>query len=116
MTDYDRRYSAALAELHAAGITRSAAEPLFTRALRRLGLRPRPPQYHTFWQSALGLGAYFTASWGLIMYVFFWRSSTMPLWLMLASALIAGALFGAIMAAIYLRSRKKHRLTPWTSL
>ena len=72
-----------------------------------------------FWQCALLLGVAFGASWGLLMALLQllgvglaglpWRAN-------FASALLAGALFGLIMAMYYAHGRRKHNLPAWHSL
>jgi hypothetical protein len=62
---------------------------------------------------ALAIGTFFTVGWGLVMWLFFWWRLDMPLAAMVVPAVLAGALFGLIMAGYYLRLSRKHGLPSW---
>ncbi|MGP9791311.1 DUF6404 family protein [Roseinatronobacter sp. NSM] len=65
--EFDRKLAAALAELRATGMWRANFDPHMDRALRRLGLRLRPPHYRSFLPYMFGMGRCFAIGWGILM-------------------------------------------------
>ncbi len=116
MDDYNRRYGAALAELEKAGIRGVKANPLSNRLLRRLGLKPRPPNYQTFLRVWLTQGLSFGLPWGLIMWIWVWRQDGQSIATSVTLAALAGTLFGLGFAVINSNRHKRHRLSRWTDL
>ncbi|MDO6729431.1 DUF6404 family protein [Marinovum sp. 2_MG-2023] len=115
-TEYERRWTAAQAEMTSAGVWQSNATPPVILLLRRLGLRPRPPYYIGFWQLALVYGAFFSVFWGLLMWFLDWSARGMSVPAALLSSLVAGTLFGLILSTLTHRSRKRHGLRNWNDL
>ncbi len=116
MNDYEAKFSAAMTELVGAGIQKS---PQATGALylaRALGLKPRPPLYSSAIRNSINLGTIFTVIWGMGMYVFVWSTSNIPVSVALGSAIVAGAIFG-VMMAIYLGfTHRRKKLSAWEDL
>jgi hypothetical protein len=111
--EFSRKLAKAFAEVKAAGMKRSAYDNWAYRGLRRLGVRIKPPVYcHMGWL-ALGLGVCFAMSWGICMHFLVWL---IPLEVQPISSFVAGALFGLTMAIDLRYLRRKHRLTPWSTL
>ena len=114
--DYTRRLEAALAEIDAAGIKRANAPPPVFRLARRLGLSPRPPHYMSFARAALLTGPAFGLIWGLLMWVLTWRDQDLPMLIALLSSILAGALFGLMLAGYYRWSASEAGLSRWEDL
>ena len=95
------------------GVSKSTAAPPAWRLLWRLGVEVPPPLFTPFMSSALAMGAFFGLFWGLGMWAALWARQGVPLAVMAASALAAGALFGLIMAAYYRHLARKHGLPAW---
>ena len=115
-TEYDRRYSAAVAEMQRAGIWRWNGEPPYVRLNRRIGLPTRPPYYVPFWTAVLSFGANFSLGLGLFTYCLQWQGPSRPLLSDVVALGVAGLCFGLAMAAWYRRVRVKHRLSRWEDL
>lgn len=114
--DYPDRITRAMAELEASSISRlNYAPPLF-RVARKLGLNPRPPHYISFMRSVLILGPAFGAVWGAFMYVIQWRAAELPIAVIVMSCLLAGAMFGLLMAGYYRWAGSQAGLTKWEDL
>ena len=96
------------------GVPKSTAAPPAWRLLWRLGVEVPPPLFTPFVPSALAMGVFFGLFWGLFMWGILWSRQGMPLGLMAAISLAAGALFGLIMAAYFRHVARKHRLPPWS--
>jgi membrane associated rhomboid family serine protease len=118
MTDkaeYDRKLAAALAELRATGMWRANYDPHMDRALRRLGLRLRPPHYRSFLSYMFGVGGCFGILWGIQMLQMPQDGARSSLGVSLG-ALVGGLIFGGLMALWLRRDRRKHRLRDWDML
>ncbi|ABD56790.1 DUF6404 family protein [Jannaschia sp. CCS1] len=114
--DYQTRIARAMAELEASSINSlNYAPPLF-RVARRLGLKPRPPHYMSFGRAVLILGPIFGIFWGALMYVVQWRAADLALGLVVSASLMAGALFGLLMAGYYRWAGSQAGLTKWEEL
>ena len=94
-------------------VSRLTAAPPAWRLLWRFGVEVPPPLFAPFMPSALAMGAFFGLFWGLFMWAFLWARQGMPVSLMVATALTAGALFGFIMATYFRHLARKHKLPPW---
>ncbi|MEM7732705.1 MAG: DUF6404 family protein [Pseudomonadota bacterium] len=112
--DYDRRFDAAVQEMHEKGLSQSI--PLPVLLLRRLGKRPRPPHYDRFWRAALVQGGFFGPVFGFFMYLLVWRNDGMPPAAALLIAVLSGVLFGVTMALYYRWVKSHHTLTDWNKL
>ena len=116
MNTFERKYAAAMTELQATEMWPSNYDPPINRLYRKFGTQVRPPHYVQFWRALLGQGVFFGIFWGVLMWVFEWRGSGMPIAGMVSSVLLAGAIFGATMAGMYAHGRKKWKLTAWDDL
>lgn len=113
---YERRLARAMAELDASGIAaRNYAPPLF-HLLKALGLRPRPPHYMSVPRAMLLLGPVFGGLWGAGMWAVSWRAQGLPIGIAVAATLLAGVLFGALMAGYYRWSGGQAGLSRWADL
>lgn len=97
----------------ALGIGRSTVAPPFWHLMWKLGWEVPPPLFAPFLPMALGMGAFFTVGWGLLMWLGFWSRKGFPLSAAVLSALVAGAIFGGVMAAVYRYLARKHGLPLW---
>lgn len=79
-------------------------------------MRPRPPHYLGFWRVVVSFGAYFALVWGIGMWLLMWREQGMAVGLACLFAVIAGSLFGVIMAYAYGVARRKWGLSRWEDL
>lgn len=116
MSSFEAQRDQALAILAGTGIWRSNYAPPALHLLWRLGLQVPPPHFARFGTTVLTLGVSFATLWGLLMWIFVWsRQSLAPL-AALVAALVAGAMFGLLMAAYYAYGRSKYKLPDWRSL
>lgn len=114
--DYSDRLDRAVAELEASGISRlNHAPPLF-RLARALGLKARPPHYMSFARATLMLGPFFGIIWGLFMWLIEWRSAGMPWQGVVLASVLAGVLFGLMMAGYYRWAANRAGLSEWKDL
>ena len=97
----------------ALGVSKSTAAPPAWRLLWRFGVEVPPPLFAPFVPGALAMGAFFGLFWGLLMWAILWSRQGMPVGLMVASALLAGTLFGLVVAAYFRYVARRHRLPPW---
>lgn len=116
MSEYERKFESAMAELRATGIWKMNYDMPYVRFLRALKLRPRPPYYAKFWKNFLGFGGYFAVGWGILMSLSSWNDMPAPLWVDVLSSLIAGVMFGVLMAYYYDHGHLKYKLTNWEDL
>jgi Family of unknown function (DUF6404) len=110
--DYRERMLAITEELRAQGVGPYMSAPPIYRLAWRLGLRVRPPLYQPFAPLALGMGIWFGVAWGLLMRFLFWRTEAHPLLSAVIGSLIAGTLFGLMMAGYYRWKAGRLRLPP----
>lgn len=125
MTDkaeYDRKLAAALAELRATSMWSANYDPPMDRALRRLGLRLRPPHYRSFMRVFLGYALFFAIGWGALMWMWAWREAWVTAgfvgvpWEYLVRSCIFGSVIGLALALSLFYDRRKHRLRDWDAL
>ncbi len=114
-SDYETRYQAAIRAADAAGFRRSASETPLVRGLRALGLKPRPPHYASFGTNVMLHGIIFTFVWGVLMWVFVWGDRVPPEYAAVA-ALLAGILFGVVIAFLYRATAERGDLPRWEDL
>ncbi|HDS1654336.1 TPA: hypothetical protein QEL76_002274 [Stenotrophomonas maltophilia] len=115
MNDINPRYPAAIQSalrfLDGKGLARVQSAPLLHRLLWRMGIALPPPILASFGINALVQGLLFGLFWTGLMWLMLWQGSERPLALLLAAGLLAGALFGVVMAAL-MRSLRCHRKLP----
>lgn len=112
MTD-EERIDEAIKLLVEKGVWKTHAYPPVYRLLRRFGVILRPPVFASKLAIALGFGAYFGAAWGLLMWLLGLGSHLSAL---AFASLVAGALFGACMAAFFNWQRNRYGLPTWEEI
>lgn len=116
MSDYNRRFDAALGEIAETSVWKSNYNPPMLRSLRFLGFRPRPPHYAAFLSILLGYAAWFGPIWGAMMWFAAWRDEGFTVLSAVSASAAAGLLFGLAMAVYYAWGRKKYGLSRWQDL
>jgi len=113
---FEMKKQAALAELKNSKIWQSNYQPPFLMFMWWLGKEERPPHYNGFLRNALTLGLFFGLFLGLIMWFFVWESGALPAIAAIVASLLAGAIFGLVMACYYSFSAKRNKLSRWEDL
>lgn len=113
MSDYERRFNAAMAELDSFGIWPSSANPPYVRLLKYAGFSPLPPHYSGFWKVGLTQAMWFGVIWGVWMWFTQWSGENLSSANVLASVLSAGCFFGLFTAFYYATSKRHYSLSNW---
>lgn len=113
MMRFDEKVRAYQAHMLARQIKPGTSTPLLWRALWKLGARLPPPHFLGFVPLVLICGAFFGIFWGLTMYLLLWRAQAMPLPIVFGAPLLAGLLFGLVMASVFRRQARRLELTCW---
>lgn len=116
MTDYERKFDAAMAELATTTMWPSNYAPPLLKTQRRFGWLVRPPHYASVSRIIIGYGLWFGPLWGIVMWFLQWRAQGFSVLLAIGFAAFAGALFGALMSAYYMHARRKYGLSKWEDL
>lgn len=116
MSEYERKFDAAMDELTATGMWKSNVHPPALRTLRALGIKARPPHYANLWTVFAGSAAWFAVAWGIAMWFISWKAAGFSGWAAVGASVFAGLLFGAWMTVYYWRGRKKYGLSLWDEL
>jgi hypothetical protein len=116
MSEYARKFDAAMAELAKTDMWPSNYAPPLLKMQRRFGWLVRPPHYASVWRIIIGYGLWFGPTFGVAMWVLQWRAQGFSVLLTIALAAFSGALFGAFMSAYYVYIRRKHQLSSWEDL
>lgn len=118
MSDYVRRYAAAMRELEATEMWRANYAPPLLVLQRKMGMQPRPPHYLKGWWIILAYGGVFAVVWGTAMWIIVWPELEMGITFgtAVAASLAGGAIFGLAMAFAYGRMRRKWKLSKWEDL
>lgn len=111
--DFGTRLRKALALMEDKGIRRSTYAPPLFQLLWKLGVKAPPPLMAGFGFNALVMGGFFGLFWGLIMWGLMWSRQGMPGVLAAGVALMAGLLFGTIMAWYLRRLGRRHGIPAW---
>lgn len=101
---------AALQHLESLGIERALIDPRILRGLWRLGIDLAPPHFASFWQNFLVVGSYYTVTWGGPMWLLHWSREGASFYTGLAFAILAGAVFGGVIASSYERAKRRNGL------
>ncbi len=104
------RLAAMRRQLTELGIADSTAAPPLWKLFWRMGWAVPPPPFMGFGQVTLLMGGFFGVFWGLLMWLFLWSQQGMPVWIAVATAVLAGAAFGVCMAIYFRRVARKHGL------
>jgi hypothetical protein len=99
-----------VADLRKQGVSRHTVAPPLFRLLWALGLAVPPPLFLGPVTLTLLMGGFFGAVWGALMWLLLWH---LPLGRVVASAALAGLIFGLLMAAYYRWKAAQLRLPPW---
>lgn len=113
---FEEKLGLAKEELKNTGLWKSNYDPPLLRLYHKLGLKAKPPHYANFVTNLIVSGLYFGIFWGLAMWFFFWRSTERTLAIAIIASVVAGALFGLLMACYYKYSASKHKLSNWDNL
>ena len=115
--DHQAKVAYLLKDFEQRGISTYTAAPPFYRLLWRLGFEVTPPHFASFSAIAQLTGAGFGVAWGLFMCLFVWSvagsGAILSVFIAIIPAVVAGALFGILMAAYYRWQAKKLALPPW---
>lgn len=114
--NFEEKCQFAVKELDNAKIWKSNYNPPLIKLLHKLGFKIPYPHYNSFIRNAVFTGLFFGVTWGILMYLFLWKSESMFLKSMATTASFAGILFGLCMASYYRYGFKKYRLTPWSEM
>ena len=110
---FDTRLQQALSFIESKGIRRSTAAPPLYRLFWKMGLKVPPPLMAGFFSIALLMGSFFGVFWGLVMWLLIWNRTDMPFAIAALLALMAGVLFGLIMAAVLRMQARGRRIPVW---
>ncbi len=113
---YPPKVQAALRHLDLAGVHRRHSAPPLHRLLWRMGFNVPPPILASVASNALLMGTWFTVGWGVLMWLLVWRNTHMPAGGAVFSALLAGVLFGLLMAVVMRVMRLRRGLPLWRDL
>ncbi|WP_157950430.1 DUF6404 family protein [Pannonibacter carbonis] len=114
--DFAKQCELANQDAIAHGIRPWEANPPIDRLLRKLGLRMRPPLYRSFGANMFVYGSYYGTCLGLFNWFAIWPRDSMPIPVAVMISIAAGLAFGAIVAALVVRKRRKAGLTRWNDL
>ena len=116
MTEYDRRFDAAVQEMDVAGLWKINSIPPYIWFFRALRFSVRPLHYVTPWKVFIGETLFFAALMGFINTLFTTGDLATSVFDVMYKSLIAGGLFGLFMLASTILVRKRHNLSRWDSL
>ncbi|WP_217557893.1 DUF6404 family protein [Vibrio metschnikovii] len=114
--DYETKLQLAHKELSDKGVRRSNYNPLFVKLLRKFGLCVPPPYYQVFFANVMFCLIFFAPFWGFFQWFLVWNELGKPVLEAVYISLLAGVLFGLVMATFYYIRRKQLNLTDWSSL
>jgi hypothetical protein len=112
---YEERYAAAIRSLEGARMSRLASRPPWLGPMRRLGLRPLPPHFASFWANVMGHGLVFTFALGVLMWLVAWRDAVPPQ-AAAVTAVLLGLFFGLVVAFLYRATAERSGLVRWEDL
>ena len=81
-----------------------------------MGINAPPPILASVASNALLMGVWFALGWGVLMWLLVWRNTNLPFAIAVFSALLAGALFGLLMAVVMRVMRLRRGLPLWRDL
>ncbi|MES2070275.1 MAG: DUF6404 family protein [Pseudomonadota bacterium] len=111
--DINQKRDAALKLLESSGAGRGNFAPLLVRLLWRMGFDIPPPYFGSFLGNAFRMGMFFSAVWGVIMWVSVWsHQGKSPMSALIATA-GAGFFYGIVMGGYFAYGKHKHQLPSW---
>jgi hypothetical protein len=110
---FETRLQRALAMLESKKLGRNTYAPPLFRLMWKMGLKLPPPHMAGFAINATLMGGFFGAFWGLFMWLLMWSRQGMPLLVGVATALVAGLLFGLTMAWYLRHQARRHGIPHW---
>jgi Family of unknown function (DUF6404) len=111
--DHQAKIAHLLADFKQRGIGQyTTARPLYC-LLWRMGVETAPPHFASFGSIALLMSLFFGVAWGLGMWFLVWHADDVPIAIAAVMSVLAGALFGVIMAAYFRRRARKLALPLW---
>ena len=111
--EFSQRLQQSFALLESKGIGKSTYSPPLFRLLWKIGVQVPPPHMAGFGFNALVMGGFFGVLWGMLMWLLLWGRQGMQIWTAVATALMAGLLFGLMMACYLRWSAKKREIPSW---
>ena len=109
---HDEKVALLLKDLRQRGISEYTTAPPLYRLLWRLGITAKPPFFASFWSLVVTMGVLFGVLWGILMWFSGWQGE-LPVSTAIGLAVLAGVLFGLIMAAYYRRKARQLALPRW---
>lgn len=116
MPQYPAKVRTALQLMHDAGVPQPLRAPPLHRLLWRVGIAVPPPLLAGFAANALLMGTFFGVGWGVVMLPLFGVLVRLPTLGVVASAGLAGVLFGVIMGLVMRAQQQRYHLPAWRSL
>lgn len=116
MSEYQRRFEAAEAELDAAGVWPSNAVPPYIRFVRKLGFKPVLPHYMPLWRTFLGQSTFFILLMAFVSLSSLFGDSSKPVSDLLSNAVWIGLALGLSMTVYIYSVRRKYALSKWKEL
>lgn len=98
------------------GMWSSSYAPPLHRLLWKLGVNLPPPPFASFWVNVFTFGSMYAIPWGMIMWFITWKNHGATLTYALITSLMAGLLFGVLMALFHYRCKKANKLPEWNQL
>ncbi|EIO3971440.1 DUF6404 family protein [Vibrio vulnificus] len=114
--DYEAKLQLAHKELNDKGVWKSNYNPPIAKWLRKLGMCFPPPYYQSYFANVMLCVTFFAPVWGIFQWFFVWNELGKPVLEAVFISLLAGTLFGLVMATFYYIRRKQLNLTDWGSL
>ena len=111
--NHDEKVRYLVDDLGKRGVGAYTVAPPVYRLLWRLGIDVVPPHFAAFWPLAVSMGVFFAVIWGLVMSLFDWKATEPHPGTLFVSALIAGLIFGLLMARFYQSRARRLSLPRW---
>lgn len=113
---FDKKKERALALMAEKKMWRSNYAPPLLRLLWTLGAQIPPPTFMPFWLNVFCFGGFFGSVWGLFMWFTTWQNQGHNVLMAVQSSLLAGVLFGLVMALYHYWRKRVNKLPDWGSL
>lgn len=113
---FEEKKECAIAIMESKKMWRSNYAPPLLRTLWKIGIKIPPLPFASFWQVTLLTGTLFGPVWGLLMWVFLWKSAGMLPTVAIIMSIVAGISFGVLMAVYHWWRKKVNKLPDWNTL